>query len=523
MSISKPLYNRVDTKKRILVINCYFDHTRQSILRTLKTPQSMAPVYLAGAFSVDLCDVRIYNEQYSGPLENELLLSWPDMLVLTGITVAFDRMLHLTAYARSKNANVIVVAGGPPIRALPHYSQQFFDYCCVGDVEQLKEVITDAFGKAYVAQEMFPRYDLAYWAGRIGYVESSRNCNFRCSFCSLTGEGVAYQKFDLEYIRKQIIAVGKKQYIFFLDNNFYGNDRKYFLERMELIQEMRNAGFFRTWGALVTNDFFYKEENLELVHKAGCLGIFSGIEAFDTQWLQNNKVQNVRFPQVELIRKSLDAGVVFLYGLIMDVTSRRIADLQREIDFIIDTPDITLPSYFVAPIPFLGTPFFYECLAKGTILPKTKVRDLDSATLSLRPLDPISEVANFFRNIQNLSGYRLRVLQRSLSFFKRYRLKLNTMQMITALSGGVLLCAERLATSSDWLGLISKRKRFRTHISTSEILDDIYKPAFRVDYRYKDYFKPTMVTDESGRLCEELTEDLIISKKALVKTDDCVH
>ncbi len=518
MSISKPLYKRMHTQKRILVINCYFDHTRQPIHRTLKTPQSMAPVYLAGAFSAELCDVRVYNEQYSGPLEDEHLLSWPDMLVLTGLTMAFDRMLHVTAYARTKNANVIVVAGGPPIRAIPRYSQRFFDYCCVGDVEQLKEVITDAFGKAYVAEEMFPRYDLAYWTGRIGYVESSRNCNFRCPFCSLTGEGVAYQKFDLEYLRKQIIAVGKKDYISFLDNNFYGNDRKYFLERMELIKEMRDAGFFRTWGALVTNDFFYNDENLELVRKTGCLGIFSGIEAFDTQWLQNNKVQNIRFPQVELIRKSLDAGVVFLYGLIMDVTSRRIADLQREIDFIIDTPDITLPSYLVAPIPFLGTPFFYECLAKGTILPKTKLRDLDSVTLSLRPLDPISEVSKFFCNIQNLSGYRLRVLRHSLSFFKRYRLKLNTMQMITALSGGALLCAETFTTSSDWLNLIFKRKRFRTHISTSETLDDVYKPAFRVDYRYKDYFKPTMVTDESGRLSEELAEDLIKSEKSPVQT-----
>ena len=292
---------------------------------------------------------------------------------------------------------------------------------------------------------------------------------------------------------------------------------------MELIKEMRDAGYFRTWGALVTNDFFYNDENLDLVRKAGCLGIFSGIEAFDTQWLQNNKVQNIRFPQVELIRKSLNAGVVFLYGLIMDVTSRRIADLQREIDFIINTPDITLPSYLVAPIPFLGTPFFYECLDKGTILPKTKLRDLDGATLSLRPLDPLSEVSEFIRNIQNLSGYRLRVLRHSISFFKRYRSKLNTMQMITALSGGVTLCAERPATSSNWPHLIFKRKRFRTHISTSETLDDVYKPAFRVDYRYKDYFKPTMVTDESGRLCEGLAEDLILAKKPLVKTDDCIH
>jgi len=63
----------------------------------------MAPAFLAGAFSPNLCEVKLYNEQFSGPLESEALLSWPDMLVLTGLNTAFDRMLHLTAYARTKN------------------------------------------------------------------------------------------------------------------------------------------------------------------------------------------------------------------------------------------------------------------------------------------------------------------------------------------------------------------------------------------------------------------------------------
>ncbi|MFQ5753063.1 MAG: B12-binding domain-containing radical SAM protein, partial [bacterium] len=319
ITTSKLSRRRIRNRKRVLIVNCYFDYTRLSVPRPFKSPQAMAPVYLAGAFSDELVDIRLYNEQSSGPLEDENLLSWPDMLVLTGLTSAFDRMLHLTAYARTKNTNVIVVAGGSPIRAIPNYSQRFFDYCCCGDIEQMNEVITDAFGEDYVAREMLPRYDLAYWTRRFGYIETSRNCNFRCPFCALTGEGVGYQKYDLEYIRKQIIAMGKKKYVIFIDNNFYGNDRKFFLERLDLIKDMRKAGYLRSWAALVTTDFFHKDENLELVRDAGCLGLFTGIEAFDTQWLQNNKAQNAHFPQVELISKSLDAGVVFHYGLIMDV------------------------------------------------------------------------------------------------------------------------------------------------------------------------------------------------------------
>ena len=79
-------------------------------------------------------------------MEDEGLLGWPDMLVLTGLTNGFDRMLHLTAYARSKNPKVIVVAGGPAVRALPLLSKKVFDYACLGDIEELCEVIADAFG-----------------------------------------------------------------------------------------------------------------------------------------------------------------------------------------------------------------------------------------------------------------------------------------------------------------------------------------------------------------------------------------
>src|SRR6185369_148392 len=112
--------------KRVLIVNCYFDDSRQPIRRTTKIPQAVGPIYLAGAFARELCDVRCYTEVASGPLEDEQLLSWPDMLVLTGLTNGFDRMLHLTAYVRSKNPKVIVVAGGPPVRSLPLTSEKVF-------------------------------------------------------------------------------------------------------------------------------------------------------------------------------------------------------------------------------------------------------------------------------------------------------------------------------------------------------------------------------------------------------------
>ncbi|HSR71984.1 MAG TPA: cobalamin-dependent protein, partial [Kiloniellales bacterium] len=228
-------------RKRILIVNAFFDEYRRTRGSPARVPRAMGPEYLAGAFAAERSDIRLYNEQYSGPLRDLALLAWCDMLVLTGVTTAFDRMRQLTAYVRALNPKAVVVAGGPPVRALPRLSQRIFDYACTGDVEELQGVIAAVFGESHVAAEIFPRYDLGPRRGLLGYVESSRNCNFRCSFCSLTGEGGRYRRYDLDYLQRQILATGKRQ-IVFIDNNFYGNDRDYLMARLALLKELRAAG-----------------------------------------------------------------------------------------------------------------------------------------------------------------------------------------------------------------------------------------------------------------------------------------
>jgi hopanoid C-2 methylase len=492
-------------RKRVLVVNCYFDDSRQPIRKTTKIPQAVGPIYLAGAFSRELCDVRCYTELASGPLEDETLLSWPDVLVLTGLTNSFDRMMHLTAYARTKNPKVIVVAGGPSVRSLPILSRKVFDYSCLGDIEELCDVIRESLGPQYVAETMLPRYDLAYWLGRIGYVETTRYCNFRCSFCSLTAEGRGYQTYEIDYIRQQILASGKRRRMFFLDNNFYGSDRSHFKARLNLINEMRGLGQFNEWGALVTNDFYARDENLQLIREAGCELLFSGLESFDNDWLKTfNKLQNTKAPQVEMIAKSLNAGVVFSYGLMVDVSTRSIADLRRELNFITGTPEITVPSFITLSIPLLGTPYFYDCLEKRTILPNTKLRDMDGTTILQHPVDPMEEVVKFVDDLQSMKGFHGRVVKHAIRFSKLYHRKLTKMQMILAVGAGLLVCAQPLTQSFTGFGWARRRAQPRTYVSSTEPLDHMYTPAFRVDSRFEDYFKPTMVTDKRGELHEDI-------------------
>jgi radical SAM superfamily enzyme YgiQ (UPF0313 family) len=506
-------------KKRILIANCFFDEMRFKVGRNTQIPQAMGPVYLAGAFSQDACDVRLYDEMSSGPLEDEQLLAWPDMLVLTGLNTAFDRMLHVTAYARTKNPSVIVVAGGPAIRNLPNLSKQYFDYICLGDIEELQQVVGDAFGRHHVSEQMVPRYDLAYWMTRFGYVESSRYCNFKCAFCSLTAEGHGYQKYDLEFIRNQIIRLGKrKDPVVFIDNNFYGNDRQFFLDRLALIKELRKDGYIKRWSALVTNDFFYDDENLALVKTAGCIALFSGLESFDLEWLQSvNKLQNTRIEQIELVRKCLEHGIVFLYGTMFDITRRHLADLRRELEFIIDHPGITLPSYISIIVPILGTPLFYEHLKAGSILPSTRLRDLESTTLCVKPLDPVDEVTRFIYDIQTLHGYKRKIMQHSWRFYQRYKTSLSKFQMLVAISNAIKISCQVTPSTTVIPRSFRPRNRQRTHLSTTEILDKVYQPAFPVKSCFQSYFRPTMLTDENGEITKELEADIYRNRRTLKK------
>ena len=486
----------------------------------------MTPAFLAGVFSSDLCDVKLHDEVYSGPLESEALLSWPDMLVLTGLNTAFDRMLHLTAYVRTKNKNVIVVAGGPAIRALFNYSKNFFDFSCLGDIEQLKDVIEETFGKDYVSRNLLedgwavPRYDLSYWMGNPGYVEGSRNCHCRCGFCSLTAEDVKYQPYSLNYLRQQFVAMGKRYVVIFLDNNFGGADKNFLHGRFDLINEFHRKNHFSRWVAMVSSDFFLEEKNICLASSSGCLSLFCGIESFDKQALVNfNKYQNILIPQVEIIRKCLHGGITFFYGLVFDVATRTIVDLREELDFIIGNPQITLPTFISLAIPLLKTPFFYECLENKLFLPNIKLRDLDGTTITTRPLDPMDEVIRFVHDIQNLSGYRQRIISHGINFFRLYRKTLSFWNMSLALYAALLLCTPRLSTtgSAAYVSLHkNSKKHARTFIGSTEPLDSVYIPAFPVASKFQPYFKPTMLTDRNGDTSENLYEDLIQNRSSKI-------
>ena len=505
-------------KKRVLVVNVFLDEYRRTRGSPLRVPRGSGHIFLAGAFNRHLVDVRVFSEQVSGYLCDKDLLGWPDMLVLTGLTNGFDRMLHLTAYARTLNPRVVVVAGGPCVRALPKTSREFFDRVCLGDVEELKQVAEEVFGlDAAVEGEVFPRYDLAEPSRWIGYVESSRNCNFRCSFCSLTGEGHRYSSYRLDYVRRQIEAVGKR-YVCFLDNNFYGAGRQTFAERLDLLADLCKRGTIAGWSALVTGDFFARPQNIERAKRAGCFSLFCGVESFDAATLRSyNKRQNTAVPQIEMIRSCLEAGVMFHYGIMLDPSTRPVEELEAEMDFILEHSEIPLPAFFTFSIPLLGTPYFRQCLERGTLLPNVRLRDLNGVTITQRSVDSVERAVSFARDLVALRGRRRKLAIHSAGFLRRYARRLSPLQLTTAVGSAALTCLPSIASSplSPWL-----RRPRQTYYAPTEYLDGFYQPAIPVRPDLERYFRPTLITDSDGGIAEDVAADLA---PALLTTPSAVE
>ena len=86
--------------QRALIVNCYADETRLPVARRHKVPNTLGPVFLAGGLHPRQWHIRLHNEVSDGPLEDEALLGWPDLLVLTGLITSVDRMRQVAAYAR---------------------------------------------------------------------------------------------------------------------------------------------------------------------------------------------------------------------------------------------------------------------------------------------------------------------------------------------------------------------------------------------------------------------------------------
>lgn len=486
-------------KHRILIVNAYLDPWRVATPTRLFVPRAMAPYFLAGHLAVETCEIRVWDEAFHGALLDVKALGWADMIVFSGLTAAFDRARQLSAYARHFNPKVITVIGGPIPRALPQICKDVFDYVCTGDVEQIYDLASDVFGPDAVRKDGAPRMDMAVPTMGAGYVETTRYCNFNCSFCSLSGEGRAYAAHSDASISRQLDATGKVMALMVLDNNFFGNNRRSFEHRVQMLGERWRAGQFKGWGALVTGDFFARPSNIELVAKHGCKALFSGVESLDPGILSGfNKMQSLQSDPLSLATACAQHGIQFDYGLIFDFAQQTTQEIGAQINGLLADPRMPLPTLASLAVPIVGTPLFDEALKERRLLPGVLLSDMDGQKLIEHPQQPLSEVASFLRDLLTLRGRRRalasHVVRHAWIWRKRLAPQLTAMSLVRPLHrfGPRLTVGSLAQMHQTWA------EPRLTYSATTDNLRLAYKPRIHMAAHLEKEFIPLAVTDGAG-------------------------
>jgi len=488
-------------RPRVMIVNAYVDPWRSAAPMKLFIPRAMAPYYLAGRLERDRVDLKIHDECFHGALLTPKTFQWPDLVILTGLTAAFDRARQLAAYFRNANRQVAVAIGGPIARALPELCGEVFDHVLEGDVESLDPFVEEVFGAHCLAGDPAPRFDLAGWSFGLGFVETTRNCNFACAFCSLTGEGRAYQSYSTEEIHRQLDAQKRFQMLMVLDNNFYGNSRADFIRRTELLGERWRRGDFMGWGALVTGDFFKSPDNLAIAAANGCKALFSGVESLDPEVLRSyNKRHSLASDPKTLARLCADHGILFDYGMMVDFGQQTVAEVDAQIEALLSSPDTPLPALLSLTIPILGTPHFAESARAGRLMPNLKLADLDGQKLVEWPKEPLETVVPFLKNLLQFRGRKLALTRHAVRHAWSRRASFDVSQSLISLIGPLVRYGGGLRLGSYRQMRQTWAEPRRTFCTLTDGLSAAYRPVMRMDARFRGEFEPLVLTDGEGKL-----------------------
>ena len=277
-------------------------------------------------------------------------LAWADLVMISAMHAQRGDALEVLARARALDRRTFV--GGPWASTQPEVVLEHADHVFVGEAEEAFAAIAKALEDG-TAQRLYkaidkpdmtgspvPRFDLLKLNKYTSMpVQFSRGCPFQCEFCDIiTIYGRKPRaKEPAQVIREldTLRALGWKNEVFIVDDNFIGNHHKALALSKELAAwqiEHKHPFSFYTEASI---DLAAKTELLEAMVAANFMYVFIGIETPSSEALkESRKFQNLRSNNVEQVRIIQEAGLWVLAGFIVGFDSDDETIFQRQLEFI---------------------------------------------------------------------------------------------------------------------------------------------------------------------------------------------
>lgn len=380
---------------KVGIISTFVDYHRQGRHhRGVLQPQAGA--LIAALLPPDI-DIEVVNDAWTDP-------DWRkdyDLLFISALHADFDRARQISHYWRRRGTKTVF--GGTLASTHRELVAPWFDAIVVGDPESTVRRVYDDFCRGdlqpvYVAapydplQVPTPRFDLLAQQQVLPLsLEVTRGCPYACEFCALTGLGTRHHVRPVELVVRDIVAgrrmLGRsapwhqRRIVGFYDNNLGGNPG--YLRRLcDALEPLRIW-----WGACVTFNVICEPELLACMARAGCRGVFVGLESFNAAALvEMRKSQNV----LDKVRGAIDQchryGILVMAGIMLSPETDD-ADYIASIPRHLGEAGLHVPTYVSFETPLPGTPYFNRLAAAADprLLPNAALADFNAYTLVTRP------------------------------------------------------------------------------------------------------------------------------------------
>ena len=342
-----------------------------------------------------------------------------DLVGITVMTPLAPRAYRLADGFRARGLPVVL--GGYHPTVLPEEAGRHADAVCLGEAETLwPTIVADAMAGRLAARYQAasfpslagcpqPRRDLLpvprakrFEHIRLAFVQTTRGCPFRCSFCSVTSvlggklrhRPVGEVEAELESLGIRRLARGQRrdrffQIVFFTDDNIVGH-RGYAKELLRMV-----ATFNLKWVGQASTNLADDPEILDLLRDSGCMGLAVGFETLSERNIREVGKGVNRIPEyLERIRRIHAHGIGlagnFIFGFEHD-DEATFGEVVRFVD------QARLDGFYYSLLtPYPGTPLYTQLAGEGRILDRDWARyDTDHVVFRPRLLTPERLLAGY--------------------------------------------------------------------------------------------------------------------------------
>jgi len=338
---------------------------KRKMLRFSILPLTVVAALTPGKHTVEICDENVMPLYFGTDA---------DIVGITFMTALANRAYEIADRLRAKGK--IVVAGGYHPTLCPEDAAPHFDALVIGDAEDtwpqlLEDSEKGQLKKIYRSTMSFdlsnvpvPRRDLMSGIARhyatANAIQTGRGCAHGCKFCSITA---FYQKTHRQRPLAKVIEELKQipRVFIFVDDNIIG-DREYAKELFRAMIPLK-----KYWVSQCSIEIADDPELLKLARKAGCIGLFIGIESISETNL-NAVAKGFNSPATfrERIRAIRNSGIGICSGMIVGMDKDDVTVFERTLNFLQKHRIDALQLNILTPLP--GTPLFEDFERKGRVI-----------------------------------------------------------------------------------------------------------------------------------------------------------